>query len=470
MISVIVPVLNESESVAAVVEFARRDVNVSEVIVVDDGSIDGTPETAVAAGATVITSTLLGKGASMEDGMKAARNEILLFLDGDLAGLHDDLIHRMTSPIVQDWADFVKGAFSRRAGRVTTLTARPLLDTFFPELASYRQPLGGIIAARRSLLQRLRFETDYGVDVGLLIDAALAGAAMAEADIGHVEHDSQPLEVLGDMASQVVRTLLNRAARYGRLNPAHVREVEEVRRHTDAELSIVLEKTSRVERLALFDMDGVLLNGRFVVSLAERVNRRRELAEFLDNPQLAPDERSHRIAALFAGTPKSAFEQTAREMPLMPGAVDAVVGLRKSGVCVGIVTDSFRVVSEIVRRRVFADFSVAHVMKFRRHVATGELTLSPVMLHPAGCCLHQHCKQNAMLHLVEKMGIAPQQVIAVGDSENDMCLLKAAGQSVAFRPTTDAVRASARYVVEGDLSEILAVVGDSQEKEPSAAD
>jgi glycosyltransferase involved in cell wall biosynthesis len=60
---------------------------VAKVIVVDDGSIDGTPELAAQAGARVVTSTLLGKGASMEDGVWAAQNEIVVFLDGDLNGL-----------------------------------------------------------------------------------------------------------------------------------------------------------------------------------------------------------------------------------------------------------------------------------------------------------------------------------------------------------------------------------------------
>ena len=149
MVSVIIPVLNESPTVAAVVALARRAPGVSEVIVVDDGSIDGTPELAAEAGARVVTSTLLGKGASMEDGAWAAQNEIVLFLDGDLSGLAEDLVERMTAPMLAGKADFVKARFTRSAGRVTMLTARPLLLTFFPELAHFEQPLAGIIAARR---------------------------------------------------------------------------------------------------------------------------------------------------------------------------------------------------------------------------------------------------------------------------------------------------------------------------------
>jgi glucosyl-3-phosphoglycerate synthase len=113
-----------------------------------------------------------------------------------LSGLHEELIARMTRPIFGGEADFVKASFSRRAGRVTLLTARPLLRQFFPELGYFEQPLGGIVAARRSILRRLRFENDYGVDIGLLLDAAAAGAVLGEVDIGHIEHDSHPLEKL----------------------------------------------------------------------------------------------------------------------------------------------------------------------------------------------------------------------------------------------------------------------------------
>src|SRR3954454_5763712 len=101
-LSVIIPALNEAKTIAAMVEFANRSPLVGEVIVVDDGSIDGTPELAAAAGARVMTSTLLGKGASMEDGMRMAKNEWLLYLDGDLSGLAPDLLERMALPLMAD--------------------------------------------------------------------------------------------------------------------------------------------------------------------------------------------------------------------------------------------------------------------------------------------------------------------------------------------------------------------------------
>src|SRR5436190_24391900 len=110
-VSVIIPTLNEADTIASIVEFASRSALVDEVIVVDDGSIDGTPELAASAGARVITSTMLGKGASMEDGLRAAKNEWLLYLDGDLRGLATDLVERMALPLITDQADFVKARF-----------------------------------------------------------------------------------------------------------------------------------------------------------------------------------------------------------------------------------------------------------------------------------------------------------------------------------------------------------------------
>ena len=272
-VTVVIPVLNESRTVEKVVKFALRDRRVAQVLVIDDGSIDGTPELAEEAGARVITSSLLGKGASMEDGLQATQTEFLLYLDGDLRGLRQDLIRRMMRPLLADEADFVKATFGRRAGRVTALTARPLLRNYFPELADFGQPLGGVIAARCSLLRQLRFENDYGVDIGLLIDAAAARARIVEVSVGRIEHESQSLEALGEMATQVARTILERAAEWGRLRISYLRETQERDRVRQADFRHSLSMLKRAGKLALFDMDGTLLNGRFVLELAHRTER-----------------------------------------------------------------------------------------------------------------------------------------------------------------------------------------------------
>jgi glucosyl-3-phosphoglycerate synthase len=446
MLSVVIPVLNESATITSLVRFALSSPVVDEVIVVDDGSIDGTPELARAAGARVMMSTLLGKGASMEDGLRAAKNSFVLYLDGDLEGLAEDAIERMATPLLEGEADFVKASFSRSAGRVTILTAKPLIRTYFPELGHIGQPLGGIIAARKLLLEQLTFENDYGVDIGLLLDAWIAGARIQEVNIGAIEHRSHSLEALGEMATQVARALLERAARANRLRLSYIRESRESERLRRLSLDGSFQRLpASAEKLALFDMDGVVLNGRFIVSLAQATNKESDLAALLDNYAIAPRERMRQIAAVFSGVRQETFQAVAREIPLMPGVVETIVALRKAGYRVGIVTDSYHFAAETVRRRVFADFAFAHFMRFRSGKASGRVHLCPAMVHPHGCTEHDHCKANVLLHLMEHFGLTADQILAVGDGENDICMLRTAGRSVAFQGKSRRVRAAGKF-------------------------
>lgn len=455
MISVVIPALNEAKTIARLVEFVFRSHQVSEVIVIDDGSIDGTPDLARAAGATVLRSTMLGKGASMKDGMLAAKEDVVVYLDGDLSGLESHLIERLAAPILSKRAEFVKAKFSRSGGRVTKLTAKPLLQVFFPELTWIDQPLGGIVAARRDVLRGLTFELDYGVDVALLIDAWAGGAAISEVEVGHIEHPSQPLERLADMAAQVMRAILDRAVAYNRLSSSRIAQVAEIDRRRQAELAVVLEKIGEPERVALVDMDGTLLKDRFVLELANRTGKRKELSSYLDHPTLDAETRTHAIARLFAGVSLSDFHETAQSLALAAGAEDMVVGLRKAGYRVGIVTDSYHFAADIVRRRVFADFTVAHVMKHQNGVATGELVLSPLMLHRRGCKQHRYCKGNVLQNLSERTGVPALDFVAIGDGLNDLCMLKLAGTSFAVNTDLKDVCRAAQHRIEGDLTKIL---------------
>ncbi|MFZ9408071.1 MAG: glycosyltransferase [Burkholderiaceae bacterium] len=240
--TVVIPALNEEKRIAQVVAYALSDPATAEVIVIDDSSIDATVARAKAAGAKVFTSSMLGKGASMADALEFVCTELVVYLDGDLAGLRDSIITDLCEPLINDRADFVKGRFGRASGRVTELTAKPMLKIFFPELSGIAQPLGGIIAARRSLLASLRFEDAYGVDVGLLIDAFSSGARISEVDIGSLEHDSQTLGDLTFMANEISRVIFGRAKALGRLHVEQIGKMHEFQRRAAAELDYILTR------------------------------------------------------------------------------------------------------------------------------------------------------------------------------------------------------------------------------------
>lgn len=216
-VTVVIPAYNEEETVAHVVKIALSCKCVNEVIVVDDGSSDKTYDEANAAGATVIRhETNQGKGAALSTGFKNANGDIIAFVDADLHNLTKKQVEAMIEPIIDGKTDITKTKFKREAGRVTELTAKPLLNFFFPEI-NFDQPLSGQFASKKSTLTKMKFEKDYGVDAGIVLDADVQGLRITEVDIGHIEHEMSSLEDLNKMATEVVRTIVDRAVEYGRV-------------------------------------------------------------------------------------------------------------------------------------------------------------------------------------------------------------------------------------------------------------
>ena len=144
------------------------------------------------------TGALLGKGDALWRSLVVLHGEIVCFVDADSEDFGEHFVTGLCGPLLSvPEIKFVKASYRRPfkigdtqlpdgGGRVTELAARPLLNAFYPDLAVFRQPLAGEIAAERSLLLALPFDTGYAVETGMLIDVwAHAGlGAMAEVNLG----------------------------------------------------------------------------------------------------------------------------------------------------------------------------------------------------------------------------------------------------------------------------------------------
>ena len=93
-----------------------------------------------AAGAQVIISETRGKGISMKDGIRVAKNEVIVFLDADINPYPEGTLEKLYTPLLNNEVDFVKGAFARNAGRVTELVAKPFCIYYFPASLIFLNP------------------------------------------------------------------------------------------------------------------------------------------------------------------------------------------------------------------------------------------------------------------------------------------------------------------------------------------
>jgi glucosyl-3-phosphoglycerate synthase len=240
-VSVCLPARDEARTIGPILEalLPLRDRGaVDQVVVVDDSS-DGTGEIARRLGAEVYDQAalmpelgpVLGKGDAMWRALTVLDGELICFLDADSECLGPHYVCGLLGPLLRHpEITFVKGFYRRPmrigsltipdgGGRVTELTARPLLAHFYPELEVFEQPLAGEIAARRELLERLPFVTGYGVDIALLIDAhrLLGLAGMAQVDLEVRQNAHQQLRDLGPMAYAILQAVATRLEREGRL-------------------------------------------------------------------------------------------------------------------------------------------------------------------------------------------------------------------------------------------------------------
>jgi len=233
-VSVVLPALNEEETVADVVAAVRPLVGslVDELVVLDSGSTDATRALADRAGARVITREQAlpdvaprpGKGEVLWRSLAATTGDVVVFLDSDLVETDPGFVTALLGPLLLDPVlALVKGFYRRPlrvegeqsetgGGRVTELMARPLLAALRPELAGVIQPLGGEYAATRELLESVPFAPGYGVEIGLLLDtyASRGLPGIAQVNLGVRKHRNRSLLELGVMSRQILGTVLRR--------------------------------------------------------------------------------------------------------------------------------------------------------------------------------------------------------------------------------------------------------------------
>ncbi|MEN6519612.1 MAG: glycosyltransferase family 2 protein [Armatimonadota bacterium] len=186
-VAVLIPAYNEADRIADTIKAARGIEGIDEIVVIDDGSTDGTSDQAKAAGAdrVVALPSNKGKGKALEAGIAATDADIILMLDADLAA-SAKAAEALLGPVTSGRADMTiavlpsvksSGGFGFAVG-----LARWGIHKFTGETMS--APLSGQRALKKEIVERMGgFDYGFGVETGLTIDAFKMGYKIEEVSV-----------------------------------------------------------------------------------------------------------------------------------------------------------------------------------------------------------------------------------------------------------------------------------------------
>lgn len=243
-ISLCLPTLNEEKTIGKVIVILKSELMdryplIDEIAVIDSGSEDQTMAVASSFGVDAhLASDHLqahgehkGKGENLWKALYLLTGDIIVYVDSDITNIHPRFVYGLVGPLIENPdIHYVKGFYDRPlafsqgvrptgGGRVTEILTRPLFSLFYPNLTPILQPLSGEYAGRRAILEKIAYPVGYGVETSMLIDIhnAMGLDAFAQTDLDKRVHRNQETTALGRMSFGILRTLIKRLQRDGKI-------------------------------------------------------------------------------------------------------------------------------------------------------------------------------------------------------------------------------------------------------------
>ena len=281
-ISLALPALNEEKTIGDVIHATQRMLMqqvplLDEIVLMDSNSTDRTREIAADLGVPVyIHQEILpeygardGKGEALWKSLYVTHGDLVLWVDTDITNFHPRFVYGLIGPLLyRNSVMFVKGFYRRplksgkdlkpgRGGRVTELTARPMLNLFYPGLSGVIQPLSGEYGGRRQILEQLPFSSGYGVEIGLLIDIfeKFRLSSIAQVDLLERIHKNQSLANLSKMSFAIIQTMIRKLERrYGQAMMEDVNRSMKIVRYEPGQYYLEVEEIAELERPPMLDL------------------------------------------------------------------------------------------------------------------------------------------------------------------------------------------------------------------------
>jgi len=235
---------------------------------------------------------------------------------------------------------------------------------------------------------------------------------------------------------------------------------EQVRAATSpAPLDVVVQRADgRRKTLFLADMDSTMIGQECVDELADYVGVKPRVAAITERAmrgeiEFAPALRER--VTLLKGLPVSVVDQVVAErIRLTPGAGTLVATMRANGAYACLVTGGFTLFAQRIASMIGFDENRANTLVVD---AAGRLTgevVEPIFGRDG--------KLATLLELSQRLGLAAEATLVVGDGANDLAMLEAAGLGIAYHAKPKVAQAAAARIDHGDLTALLYVQGYRQ--------
>ena len=202
-----------------------------------------------------------------------------------------------------------------------------------------------------------------------------------------------------------------------------------------------------ISGLAAFDMDGTLIQGRLVFTLADRFGLS-DKVRAIQSSITVGYEQTKAIAALFAGLTRKDIESGIESIPLTKNCELTISILKDRNYKVGIISDSYTIAASVVADRLQLDFVAANELGIENNKITGNIRM-PLGWEKIGCfCKISVCKRYHLEKFASQFGISIENTLAVGDTKSDICMIRRAGAGVAFMPKDDEIANATRKIVQ----------------------
>ncbi|ABY38480.1 phosphoserine phosphatase SerB [Brucella suis] len=217
---------------------------------------------------------------------------------------------------------------------------------------------------------------------------------------------------------------------------------------------VVQEQERRRKKILIADMDSTMIGQECIDELAEEAGLRDHVAAITAramNGEIAFEPALRKRVALLKGLPLSVIDKViSTRITLTPGGPQLVRTMRKHGAYTALVSGGF---TSFTRR-------IAEMIGFNEERANRLIDdgtrLTGTVAEPI---LGREAKVEKLVEIAERLGLTPEDAIAVGDGANDLSMIQLAGTGVALH-AKPAVAAQAKMRIDhGDLTALLYIQG-----------